>query len=135
MNDIDIRTMLEEELERRFQRLESSDSTKPENTESVNDLVKLYGLKLEEDKLQADLQLKQDEQKLQEDKLRCDLDQQEQQRWIGYFKLGLDMIGIVLPLGFSAMWMKRGFQFEKEGSFTSQTFRWLWGHFKLPSRK
>ena len=39
-------------------------------------------------------------------------------------------LGIVLPLSFYAVWMKRGLQFEETGSFTSKTFQGLTKFFK-----
>lgn len=45
-------------------------------------------------------------------------------------KYGIDIAGIVLPLAFYGVWMNRGLEFEKEGSFTSSTFKGLFGKFK-----
>ena len=45
-------------------------------------------------------------------------------------KYGIDIAGIVLPLAFYGVWMNRGLEFEKEGSFTSATFKGLFGKFK-----
>ena len=45
-------------------------------------------------------------------------------------KYGIDIAGIVLPLAFYGVWMNRGLEFEKEGSFTSATFKGLLGKFK-----
>ena len=45
-------------------------------------------------------------------------------------KLALDGLAIAAPLAFYSVWMKRGFEFEKEGTFTSQTFKGLIGKFK-----
>lgn len=41
---------------------------------------------------------------------------------------------IVLPLVFYAAWMRKGFKFEETGTFTSTTFRGLFGKFK-PTKK
>lgn len=45
-------------------------------------------------------------------------------------KCGIDIAGITLPLIFYGIWMNRGLEFEKEGSFTSATFKGLLGKFK-----
>lgn len=45
-------------------------------------------------------------------------------------KCGIDFAGLVLPLAFYGIWMNRGLEFEKEGSFTSATFKGLIGKFK-----
>ena len=48
-------------------------------------------------------------------------------------KLGIDLFGVVGPLLLYNSWMKKGFEFEKTGMITSQTFRGLIGKFK-PTR-
>lgn len=48
-----------------------------------------------------------------------------------YIKMGVEFIGITLPIGFYAVWLKRGMKFEETGTYTSQTFRTLWSRFKL----
>ena len=45
-------------------------------------------------------------------------------------KYGIDIAGIALPLAFYGVWMNRGLEFEKEGTFTSATFKGLLGKFK-----
>jgi hypothetical protein len=41
---------------------------------------------------------------------------------------------LVLPLMFYGVWMRRGFKFEQDGTFTSQTFRGLFSRFR-PTKK
>lgn len=62
-------------------------------------------------------------------KLRID-DEHENDRLTDKLKLGLEAAGIVLPLIFYAYWMKKGFEFEKDGTFTSTTFRGLFNRFR-----
>lgn len=52
---------------------------------------------------------------------------------LSFGKLGIDLFGVVGPLLLYNSWMKKGFEFEKTGMITSQTFRGLIGKFK-PSR-
>ena len=42
----------------------------------------------------------------------------------------VEVIGIIAPIVFYGVWMKRGLEFEKEGSFTSATFKGLINKFK-----
>ena len=49
--------------------------------------------------------------------------------WTG-LKTGVEVIGIIAPIMFYGIWMNRGFEFEKEGTFTSTTFKGLMGKFK-----
>ena len=48
-------------------------------------------------------------------------------------KIAVELTGIVLPIAFYGAWLKMGFQFEKEGIITSQTFKGFIGKFK-PSK-
>ena len=45
--------------------------------------------------------------------------------------LGVQAAGIILPIMFYGSWMKKGFEFEKTGTFTSNTFKSLIGKFKF----
>ena len=79
-------------------------------------LNKEKSLMLEEVKMEKDLELQQNVNK--DNKL------------LTAVKYGIDIAGIVLPLAFYGVWMNRGLEFEKEGSFTSATFKGLFGKFK-----
>ena len=79
-------------------------------------LNKEKSLMLEEVKIENDLELQQNVNK--DNKL------------LTAVKYGIDIAGIVLPLAFYGVWMNRGLEFEKEGSFTSATFKGLFGKFK-----
>ena len=71
---------------------------------------------------------------LEEVKMEKDLELQENvnkdNKLLTAVKYGIDIAGIVLPLAFYGVWMNRGLEFEKEGSFTSATFKGLFGKFK-----
>ncbi len=45
-------------------------------------------------------------------------------------KVGIDVIGIVLPLIFYGAWMEEGLKFEETGAFTSSTFKGFLNRFK-----
>ena len=79
-------------------------------------LNKEKSLMLEEVKIENDLELQRNVNK--DNKL------------LTAVKYGIDIAGIVLPLAFYGVWMNRGLEFEKEGSFTSATFKGLLGKFK-----
>ena len=79
-------------------------------------LYKEKSLMLEEVKMEKDLELQENVNK--DNKL------------LTAVKCGIDIAGIVLPLAFYGVWMNRGLEFEKEGSFTSATFKGLLGKFK-----
>ena len=79
-------------------------------------LNKEKSLMLEEVKIENDLELQRDVNK--------------DNKILSAIKCGIDIAGIVLPLAFYGVWMNRGLEFEKEGSFTSATFKGLLGKFK-----
>jgi hypothetical protein len=71
---------------------------------------------------------------LEEVKIENDLELQrnvnKDNKLLSTVKHGIDIAGIILPLAFYGVWMNRGLEFEKEGSFTSATFKGLFGKFK-----
>ena len=46
-------------------------------------------------------------------------------------KIVIDGMAIVLPVWASWIWMSRGLQFEKTGTFTSRTGNWMSNHLRL----
>ena len=51
-----------------------------------------------------------------------------------YVRTGVAAAELILPLVFYGIWMRRGFKFEENGTFTSTTFRGLFNRFK-PTKK
>lgn len=76
---------------------------------------KMYKTRIDEIKSMAELEAREAEVKAQ-----------RKDRIIGHI---LDGAKIVLPLAFAWIWMGRGLEFEKEGTYTSQTFKGLWNRF------
>ena len=66
-------------------------------------------------------------------KVDNDEDKNKFDKFISIGKLGVEILGVAGPLMLYNSWMKKGFEFEKTGMITSQTFRGLIGKFK-PSR-
>lgn len=120
---MDIKRLLDEEIEIEIKRLTTLQAGGEEHTTAVESLTKLYKLRIEETKNELESGRREsDEQQLTE---------QVKER---YFKLGIEIAGIVLPLVFYAVWMGKGFKFEENGTFTSTTFRGLFNRFK-PTQK
>ena len=109
----EIRDLLGEEIKEEIQNLSTLEPGSKEKSMAIEDLTKLYRLRIEE--------LNKKDQ----------LNEQVKDR---YFRLGVEVAGIVLPLIFYASWMRRGFEFEENGTFTSTTFRGLFNRFK-PTKK
>lgn len=86
-------------------------------------LNKEKSLMLEEVKIENDAKSKIGDLELQQNV-------NKDNKILSAIKCGIDIAGITLPLIFYGIWMNRGLEFEKEGSFTSATFKGLLGKFK-----
>ena len=104
-------------------------------------LNKEKSLMLEEAKIQNDAESKFRDLQLEEVKIQNDAESKfrdlelqqnvnKDNKLLTAVKCGIDVAGITLPLIFYGIWMNRGLEFEKEGSFTSTTFKGLLGKFK-----
>ena len=119
----DIQTLLNEEIVRRLKELPTLDSGTKEIGAAIEDIEHLCKIRLAE--LQQDCEA-QARAREEHDKLAEDAGRAKER----YIRFGLDAAGLILPLIFYGVWMKRGFEFEKEGVFTSTTFRSLFNRFK-----
>ena len=129
--DEEIRKLLEEEIKTEIRDLSTLEPGSKEKSTAIEDLAKLYKLRIEETKNEWDFSEKYD---AREGDKQLKKDQLEEQIKDRYFRLGVEAAGIILPLIFYAIWMKRGFKFEETGTYTSTTFRGLFNRFK-PTKK
>ena len=127
----EIRDLLGEEIKEEIQNLSTLEPGSKEKSTAIEDLAKLYRLRIEELKNEGDFNEKYDTRESDNMLKKDQLSEQVKDR---YFRLGVEAAGIVLPMIFYAVWMKRGFKFEENGTFTSTTFRGLFNRFK-PTKK
>lgn len=127
----EIKDLLLEEIKLEIKNLSSLNAGGQEHSTAVESLSKLYKLKIEEDKSSMDHYEKEENRHTELDIKRNQMDEAVKDR---YFRLGIAAAELILPLMFYGIWMKRGFMFEKEGTYTSQTFRGLFSRFK-PTKK
>jgi len=134
----EINKMLEDEIERSFDELKPFQTGSKEKSTAIQDLETLYKLHLEEVKIDSEADAKNKDRGLtsetNDDDQKFKTAQLKEQTTDRYFRIGIEVAGIVLPLIFYGCWMKRGFKFEETGTFTSTTFRGLFGRFK-PTNK
>lgn len=102
-------TLLEEQIKAQTEYVESLSPGSEKHTVAVENLIKLNQAYVEEKAANADV-----------------LDKRVSRV--------IEVGGIVLPLCFYGMWMKRGFEFEKDGVFTSSVFKGLIQKFKPTKR-
>jgi hypothetical protein len=147
--DEDIRSLLESEIKEEIRALSALDDGSNEKSMAIDDLAKLYKLRIEEIKAEWDFDEKynrrimEDEQNRLKAECEAGIRERDEQLRIGqleeqikdrYFRFGAEAAGIVLPMIFYWVWMKRGFRFEETGTYTSTTFRGLFNRFK-PTKK
>lgn len=125
------RTMLDEEIAKEFEDLYSMESGSKERSAAVDDLVKLYKLKIEEDKIEYDAEDKFSSQKRNKEAEDIRIQEQKKDRWIKVCVTGAELM---IPLVFYGIWMQQGFKFEETGAYSSTTFRGLINRFR-PTKK
>jgi hypothetical protein len=125
------RSLLEEEIKAEIKRLGALESGSQEHTTAVDSLTKLYKLKLEEDKNTYERLDKIENREIDQESKTAQMAESVKDR---YFRFGMAAAELVLPLMFYGVWMRRGFKFEQDGTFTSQTFRGLFSRFR-PTKK
>lgn len=130
MND-EIRDLLEEEIKTEIRDLSTLEAGSKEKSTAIEDLAKLYRLKIEETRNEWDFNEKYESR---DSDILFKKDQLGEQVKDRYFRLGVEAASIILPMIFYAAWMKRGFRFEESGTYTSTTFRGLFNRFK-PTKK
>lgn len=130
MNE-EIIDLLGEEIKTEIRSLSALETGSKEKSTAIEDLAKLYKLKIEETKNELDFNEKYETREGDKQFKKDQLKEQVKDR---YFRLGVEAASIVLPLIFYASWMKKGFRFEETGIYTSTTFRGLFNRFK-PTKK
>ena len=151
-----IKELLNEEIAAEIQAISSLDSGSEKKSKAIEDLAKLYRLRIEESKNELDAEDKRsrrtleseasireheikqsqlDEQikaDVQDEQFKsCQLNEQMKDR---YFKVGIAAAELLIPLMFYGIWMRKGFKFEETGTYTSTTFRGLFNRFR-PTKK
>lgn len=151
-----IKELLNEEIAAEIQAISSLNSGSEEKSKAIEDLAKLYRLRIEETKSELDAEDKRSQRTLEseanvreneikksqldeqikadvqdEQYKRSQLDEQVKDR---YFKLGIAAAELLIPIMFYGIWMRKGFKFEETGTYTSTTFRGLFNRFR-PTKK
>lgn len=103
-----LREKLEKEIDARLDAFDKIPMGTQEDRSAVDSFEKLWRLKLET-----------------EEKARKDW----AELGLKALSVAVDFGGIVGPLMFYNLWMKRGFEYERDGTFTSGTFRLLQNRF------
>ncbi len=138
MDENSIKELLSEEIAEEIQALSTLEAGSKEKSTAIDDLTKLYKLRIEESKSEWEADEKynrrvmEDEANTRDDELKqTQIAEQVKDR---YFRLGIAAAELMIPLMFYGIWMKKGFKFEETGTYTSTTFRGLFNRFR-PTKK
>lgn len=118
-----IREKLEKEIESELEKMAEMDDGSEEKRRASEHLRNLYQLLLEEkqrDETSANHLKEEEVEDAHQKQLLIE-------RIIGHV---VTLTSAVLPLVFYGRWMNKGLEFEKTGTFTSQTFKGLISRFK-----
>ena len=138
MSEPSIKDLLNEEIAMEIQNLSELKAGSDEKSSAIDDLTKLYKLRIEENKSEWDVDEKYDrrvmegEANTKDDELKQkQLEEQVKER---YFRVGVAAAELMVPLIFYGIWMRKGFKFEETGTYTSKTFTGLINRFR-PTKK
>lgn len=130
MND-EIKAKLDEEIMDQLSVLSDMDVGSDKRKTAVDDLVKLYRLRIEETKNDRDfiegVNAREREEQFKKEQI---VDQVKERK----FRFGMAAAELLIPLIFYASMFCSGLDFEKEGTFTSNMLRNLISRFK-PTKK
>lgn len=126
MNE-DLIVKLDEEIGDEIEQLKSLKYGSEEQSKVVENLTKLYKMRIEDSKAGIDYNKEIDDDLFRKKQLK-------EQRIDRYVKIGIAAAELMIPIMFYSIWMRRGFEFEKDGSFTSTTFKGLINRFR-PTKK
>ena len=128
--DKSIRELLEEELKADIESLENLSPDTEEYKKIVENIVKLHEIldaeyehELKEESQRRELLREDEELELKHETENDRQTQCKKDRRIQYVRIGLEASGIVLPLIFYGVWMRKGFEFEEKGIVTSTFFK------------
>lgn len=113
--------LLTRQLEVEIEKLATMEDGSEEKQKTIDGISQMYRLKLEEDKRELELASKDVEFEIQEKHKLIDT-------VLDGVKVAVSVVGgVVVPIIF----MRKGFKFEETGTYTSQTFKNLFGKFRL----
>lgn len=154
-----LRDLLSSEISREFELMPSIEDGSKEQQTVVNNAIALYRLMMDDLKVESEtmrlnaehrlalkkqkeevalrtreLDLKKKQYELDEAKYYAEKnnrkDDRKDDKKDRIFKWSMGIAELILPMMFYAVWMKRGFDFERTGTYTSTTFRGLFNNFK-----
>ena len=135
MEEKNVDELLSEEIAVQIKALSDLQSGSKEKSTAIDDLTKLYKLRIEENKSVWDADEKYNRRMMDGESVTKDNDFKERQiAEDRYFRVGIAAAELLIPLMCYGIWMNKGFKFEETGTFTSSTFKGLINRFR-PTKK
>ena len=143
--DEELKGLLGKAIQTELEGLSNLKSGSQEKSMAIDNVVRLYKLKIEETKNDLEYAEKEERRLMEKDQLREEVashqqeetfkrDQLSEQVKDRYFRIGIAAAELIIPLIFYGVWMRKGFKFEETGTYTSGTFRNFFGRLK-PTKK
>ncbi len=127
----ELKEALEREILQELDDISRFETGSEEKSKAISDLAKLYNLNLDHDGRILEENRDSFDESYKEEQMDAEAHHQKIDRWV---RIGIAGAELVIPLIFSGIWMKRGFKFEETGTYTSNTFKWLFGKFRLAKK-
>lgn len=138
MEERDIEELLGEVIVAEIEAISELEPGSQEKSAAIDDLTKLYKLRIEENKSVWDADEKYHNRVMEEKSKAQDNEIKRQQISENvkdrYFRVAIAGAELLVPLMFYGFWMRKGFKFEETGTFTSTTFKGLLNRFR-PTKK
>lgn len=112
--------LLTKQLDEEIRKLSTMEDGSEEKTATINGINQMYKLKIE------DIRMKEE--------VKAQKAEAQRQKRFKIIDTVLDGARVAVSIGgmaLSAIFMVKGFKFESEGTYTSQTFKNLFGKFRL----
>jgi hypothetical protein len=126
-----IKNLMDEEIKSEIEGISHMELGSDEHSAAVENLTKLYRLRIDETKNEQSHATEVDRQIEEAQTKILQMDNQKIDRWI---HVGTSTAELILPLIFYGVWMHKGLKFEETGALTSSVFRGLTNRFK-PTKK
>lgn len=143
--DEELKGLLGKAIRTELEGLSNLKSGSQEKSTAIDNVVRLYKLKIEETKNDLEYAEKEERRLMEKDQLREEVASHQQEETFKqnqlseqvkdrYFRIGIAAAELIIPLIFYGAWMRKGFKFEETGTYTSGTFRNFFGRLK-PTKK
>ena len=143
--DEELKGLVGKAIQTELEGLSNLKSGSQEKSTAIDNVVRLYKLKIEETKNDLEYAEKEERRLMEKDQLREEVTSHQQEETFKrnqlleqvndrYFRIGIAAAELIIPLIFDGVWMRKGFKFEETGTYTSGTFRNFFGRLR-PTKK